>query len=177
MKNSVLFILLIAICGVQSIIAQTEEPNCAISAYVIDKDPNGLNIRDKPGVDGKIIGKLKYAEDDDNIVVVNIIGYENGWVKISGGETIVGEEQFNGIGWVSAKMVTTRTERPDGNSNKSVTFYAQPKSSSKKVGTIPSDTEVQIAGFDCFGLKITFKNKTGWLSSDDLCGNPVTTCP
>lgn len=160
---------------VATLSAQTTE--CSFSAWVIDKDVNGLNVRETPGTNGNIIGKLKYANDDDEIVMVRIIGYSNGWVKINGAETVGGEEQFSGIGWVSAKMVTISTEQHNGNAGKPVPLYIQPKTSSKKVGTIPSDVNVQIVGFDCFGLKVTYKTKTGWLSANDMCGNPVTTCP
>lgn len=160
---------------VATLYAQTNE--CSFSAWVIDKDVNGLNVRETPGTNGNIIGKLKYANDDDEIVIVRIIGYSNGWVKINGAETVGGEEQFSGIGWVSAKMVTISTEQHNGNASKPVPLYIQPKTSSKKVGTIPSDVNVQIVGFDCFGLKVTYKTKTGWLSVNDMCGNPVTTCP
>ena len=174
MKTLSILILFILIYGVQIISAQTDEVSCSIQAYVTDKDPKGLNIRDKPSVNGKIIGKLKYSEDDGNLVMVTIIGYSNGWVKISQAETVSGENQFSGEGWVSAKMVSTRTERAD---QKPLKIYAKPNIKSKTVGTMPNDIQVKIVGFDCFGLKVTYKKMTGWIPKDDLCGNPVTTCP
>ena len=170
MKTLFLIVMLL-ICGVQLIWAQD---NCQIGAYIIDKDTKGLNVRDKPSVNGKSIGKLKYSKDDDNLVMVTIIGYSNGWVKISEAETVSGESQFSGVGWVSAKMVSTTTERADG---KPIKLYAKPNTKSKTVGTMPNDIQVKIVGFDCFGLKVTYKKITGWIPKDDLCGNPVTTCP
>lgn len=176
-KMAIIFsIFIIGLIAVTNISAQTVESDCSFSAWVTDKDVNGLNVRDKAGVDGKIIGKLKFAKDDDNIVIVNIIGYSNGWVKINRAETVGGEEQFSDIGWVSAKMVAVRTEQHNGSSDKPLSLYAKPKTSGKKIGTIPNEEDVEIVGFDCFGFKVKHKNKTGWLSADDMCGNPVTTC-
>lgn len=170
MKTLFLMVVLV-ICGVQITLAQD---NCQIGGYIIDKDKKGLNVRDAPSVKGKIIGKLKYAEDDDNLVMVTIIGYSNGWVKISEAETVGGESQFSGEGWISAKMVSTTTERAD---QKPLKLYSKPNIKSKTVGTMPNDIQVKIVGFDCFGLKVTYKKMTGWIPKDDLCGNPVTTCP
>ncbi len=171
-------ILLLGLMFVSVVSAQTVEADCEHSAWVIDKDVNGLNVRDKPSINGKIIDTLKYAaDDDDKIVTVTITGYSNGWVKISKAETVGGNEEFSGIGWISAKMVTVSTQRKDGNSEKSVAIYARPDAKSKKVGTIPNEVDVEIVGFDCFGFKVKYKKQTGWLSTFDMCGNPVTTCP
>lgn len=168
-------ILFALVFGVQIISAQTDEADCSIQAYVIDKDPKGLNVRDQPGTSGKVIGNLKFPGDEDgNIVMVEIIGYSNGWVKIRKAETVDGVVQFSGAGWVSAKMVSTTTERAD---QKPLKIYAKPNIKSKTVGTMPNDIKVNIVGYDCFGLKVTYKKITGWIPKDDLCGNPVTTCP
>lgn len=176
-KTAVIFtIFLLGLMLVSVASAQTVESNCPLKAWVIDKDVNGLNVRDKPDIKGKIIDTLKYANDDDEIVIVTINGYSNGWVNITDAQTVSGEEQFSGTGWVSAKMVTVRTQRLDGNNKKSVAIYARPTEKSKKAGTIPNEEYVEIVGFDCFGFKVKYKSKTGWLSTDDMCGNPVTTC-
>ena len=176
-KTAMIFtIFILGLMLVSVVSAQTDEAVCPLEAWVIDKDVNGLNVRDKPDIKGKIIDNLKYANDDDEIVIVTINGYSNGWVKITDARTVSGEEQFSGTGWVSAKMVTVRTQRLDGNNKKSVAIYADRPKKVRKSGTIPNEEYVEIVGFDCFGFKVKYKSKTGWLSTYDMCGNPVTTC-
>lgn len=155
-----------------------QDANCAIDAWVEHRDPRGLNVRAKPDLKAKIVGKLRYDNGDDNeIVMVKIVGYAKGWVKISGASTVGGDELFSGNGWVTAKAVILRTERPDGNSAKRVALYSRPSKAGGVASRIPAEVAVRIRGFACFGPKVTYSGKTGWLSREDLCGNPVTTCP
>lgn len=179
MKTLVTFILISAIglVFVSVVFVQTVKADCEHSAWVTDKDVNGLNVRDKPSIDGKIIDSLKYAADkDDEFIIVTVTGYSNGWVKINKAETTGGNQEFSGTGWVSAKMISVSTQRLDGYENGKIAIYARPTAKSKKVGTIPNEADVEIVGFDCFGFKVKYKDKIGWLSRDDMCGNPVTTC-
>ena len=176
-KTIFLLALFILTIGGQKMYAQTEESSCSIEAWVTDKDPKGLNVRSQPNAASKILGTLKITgNDNDDEIVVNIIGYSNGWVKIRKAENSEFEAVFEGTGWISAEKVTTRAQRLDGNMKKGVTLYAKPSSKSKKLGTVPNEEPVKVIGYDCFGLKVKYKNKTGWVQSDQLCGNPVTTC-
>jgi len=133
-------------------------------------------IHATPNTLGKIIGEIPAVTEDGEETIVEIIGYSNGWLKIQKATTLEDKIIFQGIGWIVAKRVTANVQRPDGNSKKSVTLYAQPKLSSKKIGAIPSETLIKIVGYDRFGLKVIYKGKTGWLSVNNICGNPVTTC-
>lgn len=174
LRKVLLLSLLVLVFCLQGVFAQKEEPNCGIYAWVIDKDPNGLNVRDKPNVNGKVIAKLKTDGTPEDEVVVYIVGYSNGWVKIGLAENGKGQI-FNDLGWVSAKMVETGT-KGSPNYNSSVTIYAAAKTSSKKVGTIPSEDTVKIAGYQCGWVKVTYKGKTGWIRENNICGSPFTTC-
>jgi uncharacterized protein YgiM (DUF1202 family) len=179
MKNMQKILLLLTLVSLlfcaQAVFAQNEEPSCGINGYVIDKDPKGLNVRDKPNVNGKIIAKLPHkSNEDDDIVTVYITGYSNGWVKIARADTVGGGKIFDDIGWVSAKMVVTGTKGSE-DYDKPAPLYAQANTKSK-IGTIPSDAEVQIAGFACGWIKVTYKGKSGWIKTQNICGNPVTTC-
>jgi len=173
-----LFLALIALGLVfcfETVSAQ-EEPNCSIEAYVIDIDPNGLNVRRQPSVKSKVLVTLKQKPNTDlDFIVVYVTGYSNGWVKIARAEDMDGEGLFDDIGWVSAKMVATSTKGDNGNYNKPSTLYAQ-ANSKKKIGTIPSETEVMIIGFTCGWVKVSSQGKIGWIRTRDICGNPVTTC-
>lgn len=155
-----------------AIIAQDDK--CVHSGWVEDKDPKGTNIRNSPSLQGKIIGNVPHAKDDGEQAMLEIIGYSKGWLKIRLAESIDGTTFFKGIGWISAKKVTASVET---NMGKAAPLYSSPKKSSKKTGTIPGETLFNIIGFHCFGFKVSYKGKTGWISAEDYCGNPVTTCP
>lgn len=171
MKKLLMLSIYVAILGFA---AFAQDDKCVHNGWVEDKDPKGTNIRNEPSLKGKVIGNIPHAKDDGEQGMLEIIGYKNGWLKIKFGESIDGTIFFKGIGWISAKKVTATVET---NIGKPASLYFLPKKSSKKVGTIPSETLIKIIGFDCFGFKVSYKGKTGWLSAEDYCGNPVTTCP
>lgn len=153
--------LLITFCTALNLFAQDD---CGIDAYVIDKDPKGLNVRNQPSVKGKVIATLKINPNSDEgpgFILVRVTGFSNGWVKIISAR---GDEDslFEGIGWVSAKTVATRTMGPNGNYNKPANLYAV-SNSKKKIGTIPSESEVSILGFTCGWVKVKDKAKMGWI--------------
>ncbi len=161
-----------------AVIVFPQAGNCGFEASIEHGDVNGLNVRSGPGVASKIIGNLKFDKGEDGeIVTVSVVGYSNGWVKILSAATVDGETLFSGEGWITAKAVVFRTERPDGNSKKTVALYSRASKSSRVAVRIPSEANVRIVGFSCFGPKVTRNGRSGWLSTEDLCGNPVTTCP
>ena len=49
-----------------------QDTNCAIDAWVEHRDPRGLNVRAKPDLKAKIVGKLRYDNGDDNEIVMVI---------------------------------------------------------------------------------------------------------
>ncbi len=164
------FIFLIFIFSVSS---PAQTTGCVQYGWVEDKDPNGTNVRDQPGLKGKVLSVLPFPKNEDETVTVEITGYSNGWLKIRLAENGNGK-LFEGTGWISAKMVRARVET---NTSTSATLYTLPKNTSKKAGTIPDQENITIVGVSCFGFKVTYNGKTGWLASDDFCGNPLTTCP
>jgi hypothetical protein len=170
-------ILIIVTLGWAAIFAQDASSNCAIQAWVEDKVLiKDIFVHENPETTSKNIGEIKFVMNDGDETIVEIIGYKNGWLKISKAETIEGQAVFEGQGWIPARRVTVNVQRPDGNERKSAPLYSLPSLSSKKVGTIPSEALVKIVGYNCFGLKVKYKGKTGWLPKNYMCGNPVTTC-
>ena len=173
MKRTLLFLVLCALAGV-GVPVWAQKGQCTHSGWVQDKDKTGTNIRATPSTNGKVVTVFPFPKEDGEQVIVDTIGYDNGWLKIGRAETVDGTNLLNKAAWISGKMVTASVETKN---SKPATLYAAPTRKSRKVGTIPNDTLIAIAGFDCFGFKVTYKGKTGWLSSEDTCGNPVTTCP
>jgi hypothetical protein len=151
-----------------------QNAQCTLSGWVEDKDKQGTNVRATPSAMGKVVTVFPFPSEDGDQAMVEIIGYDKGWLKISSAETIDGSRLLNETAWISAKKVTASVET---NNNRPATLYSKPKRSSPKAGTIPNNTMISITGFDCFGYKVSHKGKSGWISRDDVCGNPVTTCP
>lgn len=183
MKNTIVLITILISGFVLSVNAQKNktvrvvDEKCVIQAWIGEGKPNKyIFIHATPNASGKVVGEIPDMGDEEVETIVDIIGYSNGWVKIRKAYNIEYETMFEGIGWISAQRVTVNVQRRDGNLKKGLPLFAEPDSSSKKIGTIPGETLIKIVGYDCFGLKVKYKNKTGWLQSDNICGNPVTTC-
>lgn len=149
--------------------ASTFGQQCEQEAWVHDDNPNGTKVRAAPSSSARVIEVFpKVIGTDDDIDLV-LVGYRNGWLQIRMGG---GNRR---TGWIQATKVGVSVENPTG---KPATLYALPRKSSRRLGTIPNDaSEFDIVGFSCFGLKIRYKNISGWLAKDQICGNPRTTCP
>jgi hypothetical protein len=173
MKNAIILGFMILTFGL-SILAQNDD-KCVRTGWVEDTDPKGTNIRATPGLNGKIIAVVPHSADPEHDVTVEIIGYSDGWLKIKAAENVEQTFSWKGTGWISAKKVIFAIENQSG--ARSAPFYALPKRSSKKIGSVPDTAKFVIVGFDCFGFKVSYKGKSGWLSGDDTCGSTVTTCP
>lgn len=171
MKRTILCSIVYALAAISG---PAQDKQCPLGAWVADKDKNGTNVRATPSARGAIVKLFPFAKDEGEEVMVDVVGFENGWLKIRSADTVDGTSLLTEPAWISAKLVTANVET---NTGKPATLYATPSRKARKVGTIPSDTLIAIAGFDCFGFKVTYKGTTGWLSREDICGNPVTTCP
>lgn len=143
---------------------------CNVDAYVVDPDPKGLNVRDAPGVGGKVVAAIPL--DTDGTVVHIVASDPNGWVQINRAETIGGAVVFDKKGWVSGNMLGIATRGYDG---KGVKLYARARVR-KAQGTIPSEAEVKVAGCEGDWMRVKYKSLSGWLDPADQCPNPVTNC-
>ena len=143
---------------------------CDVDAYVIDPDPKGLNVRDKPGADGRVVAVI--PADADGTVVHLIASSPNGWVQISHAETIMGTVVFDRKGWVSGNMLGISTR---GYGTKGVRLYAG-AAKGKALGTLPPEAEVKVAGCSGDWMRVRYRNQTGWLERESQCPNPVTNC-
>ncbi|HEX8189481.1 MAG TPA: SH3 domain-containing protein [Pyrinomonadaceae bacterium] len=143
---------------------------CDVEAYVVDPDPKGLNVRDAPGVAGKVVAVIPL--DGDGTTVHLVASSPNGWVQLDRAETIGGAVVFDGKGWVSGNMLGTSTR---GYGTRGVKLRGDGKAA-KVVGIIPPEAEVRVAGCAADRVKVKYKNLTGWLDPVDQCPNPVTLC-
>jgi len=149
---------------------KTSSTICDARAYVLDKDPNGLNVRDASSESGNIIGRIPL--DSEGTVVHMVASSSSVWVQIDKAETTAEKVVFNKKGWVSGNLLGTSTR---GYTKGSVNLYAG-GAGSKVLGTIPRETELTISGCDGDRVQVKYKDMTGWLDADSQCPNPVTNC-
>lgn len=147
---------------------------CNLSAYVIDPDPKGLNVRSGPSKTFRVVGTLPHS---DSGVIVHVIGAQDNWVLLEKPENLDdtdNKELPKLKGWVYAPMLGTMTRHPTSGSIK---LYQSADAKSRVVSTLAAETEVSLQ--TCHGgwANVRHKRQTGWLAPTAQCGNPVTTCP
>ena len=147
---------------------------CNIHAYVVDKDPNGLNVRSGPGSTFKVVGNLPNQKVDGGIGV-HITGSSGDWFRIDEAFEEGGEEErvfFKGVGWVYGPLLGS--DGVGGGTN----VYKEMSPKSRVVARVPGDG----GGLTLRGCKgrwtyVEYKKVRGWAAPDTLCTNPLTTCP
>lgn len=167
-KIAILIILLSFFC--LQTFAQSDK--CVQRVWVEDKDPKGTNIRNTPSIKGKIIDVIPPATDEEPEGFIDVVAYSNGWLKTVWTEVVNGKDVHKS-GWISAKKVRFSIEIKSGGP---APLYSSPSRSSKKIASVPETASFTIVGIGCFGFKISYKGKLGWLWQGDTCGNPLTTC-
>ncbi|HEY9653697.1 MAG TPA: SH3 domain-containing protein [Coleofasciculaceae cyanobacterium] len=143
---------------------------CSINAYVIDKDPQGLNVRSGPSSNDKIIGKLPTTTAG---VFVNVTASQGDWMQFTKAESPE-KVEFQGTGWVYASLLGTSTR---GYGSQGVSVFSNPNSQSSTIGRIPPDTSVKLLGCDRAWALVEYQALKGWIAPESQCGNPLTTCP
>ena len=145
---------------------------CDVGAFVIDKDPKGLNVRSGPGTQYQIIGKLptiyKIAP-----VEVGIAASVGNWVMITGAKTPAeGKIEFQAVGWVYAPLLGIITGGQSG-----IWRYTHPnKNSPKLVTMLPSTTIMKLNTCSGKWVKIEHENRKAWLAPQDYCPTLITRC-
>jgi len=148
----------------------SSQNTCQISAYVIDRDPKGLNVRSGPGSDYKIIGTLP---SNNLAVIVTLTASQGDWVQLSKAQG-ADRKEFLGSGWVYAPLLGTSTR---GYATKSVSVYSSANPQSQVTGSIPSQRGTKLLSCDRDWALVEYDGLKGWIAPDAQCPNPLTTCP
>ena len=159
--------------GIQ--LAGTPDEVCSLPAYIVDPDPQGLNVRSGPGKQYPVIGKIPRGED---AVGVAVIGSTGQWLQVRDAR-IQGEEEvlFKGPGWVYGPMLATETRAQGYDGPKPVVkVYREPSGRSAVVGKLPPGLEVKITGCKARWARIQSKGLTGWIDGESQCANTLTNC-
>jgi uncharacterized protein YgiM (DUF1202 family) len=142
---------------------------CLAKAYTIDSTRNGLNVRQKPNLAGKILGRLPKSTE------VNVLGMQGNWILISVIDPVAQKVTFRNEGWVYSSLLGVS---PMGYGEKSVNLYSQPSLRSKPTGKIPPNSNTTILGCTGKWLKVETNNHQyrGWLEPSKQCAAAYTTC-
>lgn len=152
-------------------VANAAQTSCSLSAYVIDTDPNGLNVRAQPNSNSEILDRLPTGIE----VIVDILASQGNWVLITLAES-PGKIEFSGQGWVYAPLLGTATQP---RTEAGVKLYTEASASSPVAAKLPVEF-VTVSLLGCKGPWAKVKRDDGvegWLAPDEQCPNPFTTCP
>lgn len=155
--------------------APIEKRDCNPShllVFLSDSDLSGTNIRKHPG--GEVIMKIVRSEENPEYMFA-LTEAQNGWFKIKG--TISGMDNQikipNDEGWIHSSVIGVETRNYGGQELK---LLDQPEGE-KVVGLIKEQSYgLKIKDLCGEWVKVEHKGVTGWIESEWLCGNPVTTC-
>jgi len=148
----------------------TSQRTCQISAYVTDKDPKGLNVRSGPGSNYAIVGNLP---TNTQAVIVELSASQGDWVQVTKAES-PNKVEFQGTGWVYAPLLGTSTR---GYGSGGVSVYTSANTQGAPIGRIPDSTGVKLLSCEQSWAFVEHESVKGWITPDDQCPNPLTTCP
>jgi SH3-like domain-containing protein len=145
---------------------------CDVEAYVIDRDPKGMNVRSGPASTYKIVGNLPNQEV--NGIRVHITGSQGDWVRIDRAEEEGGEQErtfFKSEGWLYGPLLGV-----DGVGG-GTQLYEKPLQGSRILKTMPGGSEGGIVR-GCRGkwTYVEYKKTRGWAAPGTVCANSLTTC-
>lgn len=149
---------------------------CDLAAYVVDPDPNGLNVRSGPDKAFPVVGTIPHRESAVQVLVTGATGQ---WLRIKDAEMQEGDDTvFKGEGWVFGPMLATGTKNYASLDPKTlnVKVFKEPNKRSAVVTRLTNETEVKLVGCEGGWAKIQHKKFTGWLDPDSQCVSTLTTC-
>lgn len=153
----------------------TANNNCTpstLDVYLDDPDDSGTNIRNSPG--GKVVLQLVRADADAEFFLT-LSQAQDGWFKIKNpiGSMEEDVEIPNGEGWIHGSVVAVDTRNYGA---QSLELLDKPINGTV-VGVI-NEAAYSLKLKDMCGrwVQVEYKGTIGWLDSNWLCGNPLTTC-
>ena len=163
----------------QATYKNTNPTNEAIDyAYASSPDQTDVNVRATPG--GTIVFKLDHNEPG---YTVDLYEVWNGWFRISPeidpveqGPIVLKSKQA----WIHGSQLGACTRNYGG---EKLTFRTRPDANSPIAFTIEEEIGVSYVDMVKGWIKVKYtpeksrKSFVGWIETEWLCSNPVTTCP
>lgn len=169
MRPSVMVLLsALMLTGTVQAAAQLRGPACAISAFVLDRDPVGLNVRAGPSTRSRVLRVIA----NEASAVAEIRGQSGAWFRVV---RIYDAEDnatlFSGQGWVHNSLLGLAV------ANGNPRLYAAPASRSRVIARlIPDDSQVTLIGCSGDWARVRNDGREGWLPREGQCSSPLTTC-
>ena len=144
-----------------------------VGLYLNDPDPEGpTNVRAEPG--GEVV--LELPKDD---FMINVIGAENGWLKINEISSVEEDIEIpGGVAWIHYSVCAGDLRNYGGTP---VETFQKPEENGDMVDTI-TEEEMMVRVVDGSGdwVEIYYTRDGieyyGWIKAEMICGNPYTTC-
>ncbi len=162
------------------------EEICDCQLYIDDKDSSGTNIRNAPK--GEKILTIPYAKETFH--GIKVINSDNGWfqiksIELESGITVDFSNHWHAAqgAWIHGSLLKTDfSSRWKDGKELPIPLYEMPEKNSKKVlqiETYPSKTRILSCVSGWLEYRVTYKKRvvTGWISPENQCPNPLTTCP
>lgn len=137
---------------------------CRITVYANDRDPNGLNLRDGPGVAHRVVAVVK---DDD--AQFDVVGADGPWLRIAMARRVDGGSLFRGDAWVFGALTAVRATRR-------LALRVAPDARSAVAGPMATDAPGRVDGCRDQWVRVRSAGVDGWMPPGLHCGNPVTGC-
>jgi len=167
------YIILLIFAYIFSSCKAQESENCNCSVIMI---PKGIQIP-LYSLSNKNEIKIHLLNDTikEEYYIINIYSQEGKMFKISGAAP---HDTVNKNGWIESKYIGIYPSIFD-----EIKLYSKPDTSSKVMSTIIKPEYYPFNVVKCFGkwLYVQYvdtdkKTKEGWLSPDNQCSNPYSTC-
>jgi SH3-like domain-containing protein len=158
----------LALAGAAPAAGQQRGTSCDISAYVLDRDPHGLNVRSGPSPNAPVHRVVSNAGSP----VAHIVGQSGSWFRVSNiVEAEENREIFRGDGWVHASLLGLSVANADP------VLHAQPAMRSPAIARlVPDESRLTLIGCAGNWAQVRSSGRVGWLSPAGQCSNPLTTC-
>lgn len=153
-------------------LAAAAEQQCSASAFVVDTDPAGLNVRGGPDSEFPVIDTLP----TDGPVEVTIAGATNGWFKLTVAWSLA-QQELEEPGWVYGPLLGVTTRSSSDSGPEALVPLASEPQATTVVAELPASTEVTLLSCTGEWLQVQSETGSGWLAADNQCSSPVTTCP
>ncbi|WP_430906628.1 hypothetical protein [Maribacter sp. 2-571] len=162
------FVLLLFVSFYKVSFSQENKEKCNIEPFEVFTEDNDdfSNIRADP--QGTIILKLNNKHSYG--YMLNVIDMKDGWMKINTVTGVDGIDISNFEGWIHNSIVGATVTHD-------VRVYDKPNSKNMVGELIGEQHTFKIKEAYCEWIKIECKSLVGWVKSEQICGNPVTTCP
>ena len=143
--------------------------------YCFISDEGVTNIRNAPK------GTVVYQVKDPGIYMLFVFNPDNGWWQVYNSVLYEMDEadpiRLPAESWIHSSVLGVTLRNYDG---KPEPLYASPDANAKIVGHI-NEQEALVHPVDMAAgaswIKVSYGKLSGWIHTDRLCDNPVTTCP